>query len=80
MTIVTVQEAEANLSKLLKLVEAGEEVLIIRGETQVARLVNVEAKLKKQRVPGRWKGKFDAPDAAFAPLSADELVDWEGSI
>jgi prevent-host-death family protein len=43
MTIVTVRAAKANLSKLLQRVEAGEEIVIARGETPVARLTPVYA-------------------------------------
>ena len=41
--IVKLGDAKAELSKLLPLVEAGEEVLISRGETPVARLIPVAA-------------------------------------
>ena len=39
MTIYTVHEAKTQLSKLLAAMEAGEEVIIARGNTPVARLV-----------------------------------------
>ena len=39
MVTVNVHEAKTNLSRLLKQVEAGEEVIIARNGTPVARLV-----------------------------------------
>ena len=44
MTLVTVTEAKANLSKLLAMVERGEEVVIGRAGRPVATLMAVPAK------------------------------------
>jgi prevent-host-death family protein len=82
MTIVTIHEAKTNLSRLIKLVEAGEEVVIARGEKPVARLTLIEASPKKSRNLGygsftELKGKI--PNSAFFdPLSQDDLKLWEG--
>jgi prevent-host-death family protein len=71
----TVHQAKTNLSKLLRKAARGEEVVIARGKTPVAKLVAVLAK-KKKRVPGALKGKiWYAPDA-FAPLTKEELKEW----
>ncbi len=53
----TVHQAKTNLSKLLRKAARGEEVIIARGKTPVARLVALPHQ-KKKRVPGRWKGKI----------------------
>ncbi|MGH6950688.1 MAG: type II toxin-antitoxin system Phd/YefM family antitoxin [Vitreimonas sp.] len=42
MTKVTIHAAKTNLSKLIAQVEAGEEVVICRGDVEVARLVTIE--------------------------------------
>jgi len=61
---VNVHEAKTHLSKLLEIVEAGEQVVIARSGKPVAKLVPFEA---QPRRPGRLKGKiklradFDAP-------------------
>lgn len=39
MKTVTVHEAKTNLSRLLKEIEAGEEIVIARGKTPVAKLI-----------------------------------------
>jgi antitoxin (DNA-binding transcriptional repressor) of toxin-antitoxin stability system len=75
--IVTVHEAKTNLSKLLVLVQAGEEVVIARGKEPVARLVAIEA-LTPKRKPGSLKGKIALDDAFFEPLPESELALWEG--
>jgi antitoxin (DNA-binding transcriptional repressor) of toxin-antitoxin stability system len=62
MTFVTVTEAKANLSKLLAMVERGEEVVIGRAGRPVATLSAIVAKRQK-RVLGLGKGKgWIAPD------------------
>jgi prevent-host-death family protein len=47
MTLVTITEAKANLSKLIATVERGEEVIICRAGKPVARL----SPIKTQRKP-----------------------------
>ncbi len=79
MTVVTIHKAKTELSKLLKRVEAGEEIIIARGDKPVAKIVPAEPPAKKPRVPGAWKGKFTLPDSFFDPLPEEELAAWEGS-
>ena len=54
MTVVNVQEAKTQLSRLLTLVEAGEEVVIARYGKQVARLVRVVPRPPARRLGG-WR-------------------------
>lgn len=65
---VTVQEAKAQLSSLLRRVEAGEEVVIRRGRQPVAMLVRVPAHAGKRAIWGNLAGSV-APD--FDELPAD---------
>jgi prevent-host-death family protein len=76
MTTVTVHAAKTNLSKLLAQVEAGEEVVIMRGSTPVARLVPVERE-RPQPVFGSLKGQVFVTDAFFEPLPPEELDAWD---
>jgi prevent-host-death family protein len=79
MNKVTIHQAKTNLSKLLKLVEAGEDVIISRGNKEVARLTGINPGPVKSRGYGAWKGKFNIPDSFFFdPLPDDELALWEG--
>ena len=75
MTTVTVHVAKTNLSKLLAQVEAGEEVVIMRGSTPVAKLVPIE-KPRPKRQFGRLKGQVYTTDAFFEPLPPEELDAW----
>jgi prevent-host-death family protein len=79
MTTVTVHKAKTELSKLLKRVEAGEEIIIARGDKPIAKLTPAEPVAKKPRKPGAWKGKFALPDNVFDPLPEEELALWEGA-
>jgi len=74
--VVTVHYAKTNLSKLIAAVEAGEEVVIARGDKPVAKLAPVEAKSARTRRAGRLKGQFQVSPEFFAPMSDDELRDW----
>ena len=78
MTVVTIHKAKTELSKLLKRVEAGEEIVIARGGKPVARIVPAEPPKKKSRGEGAWAGQFVFPDSFFDPLPDDELDAWEG--
>ncbi len=75
MSTVSVHEAKTHLSRLLQLVEAGEEVVIARAGKPVARLVPVVEMLAK--VPGHLKGKIVVPDDFDDPLP-DEF--WTGPV
>jgi prevent-host-death family protein len=53
---VTVQEAKTQLSRLLRRVEAGEEVVIRRGRDRVAMLVRVEDQGTRREIWGDLEG------------------------
>ena len=76
MSVVTIHKAKTNLSRLIKKVSAGEEVLIARGDKVVARLVAMtDAKGKRQ--PGLLKGKLHVGPEFFEPLPPEESAGWE---
>jgi len=79
MAAFSIHQAKTNLSKLIARVEAGEEVVIMRGKTPVARLAPIETKTLKRRF-GMLKGKIpNLPDEFFFdPLPEEELRLWEG--
>ena len=77
MKTVNVHEAKTHLSRLLAQVEAGEDVVIARNGTPVARLVPCEPKRKPQF--GSWKGRIKVTDSFFDPLPEEELAAWEGN-
>lgn len=68
---VGVHEAKTQLSRLLRLVESGQEVEILRGGVLVARLV--PAGTREPRRFGTDHGRFVVPDDFDAPLPAEVL-------
>ncbi|MDO9384875.1 MAG: type II toxin-antitoxin system prevent-host-death family antitoxin [Hyphomicrobiaceae bacterium] len=73
---VTIHAAKTNLSKLIEAAQAGEEVIIAKGNKPVAKLVAVEKKkFKFNALKGRVKGPI--PDF-FEPMSEEDLELWEG--
>ena len=73
--MVGIHEAKTHLSRLLRRVAAGEEIVIARGGRPVARLVPVEP--PPQRALGRDRGLFEVPDDFDAPLPETVLGDFE---
>jgi prevent-host-death family protein len=65
---VTVQEAKTQLSRLLRRVEAGEEVVIRRGREPIAMLVRVTRQEQKRQI---WADLDGAMAADFDELPAD---------
>jgi len=76
MSISTIHEAKTNLSRLIQKAERGEEVVIARGKTPVAKIVPI--KKAKRRNLGIFKGVFTVGPEFFEPLPEDELRLWNG--
>ena len=74
METVTIHKAKTELSRLIKMACRGEEIVIARGKTPVAKLVPLH-KTTQKRVPGLWKGLVTYTPDAFDPLTDQELKD-----
>jgi len=74
---VTIHKAKTQLSQLVARAEAGEEIVIARGNTPVAKLVPLIPQRPK-RVFGSMKGKIALDESFFEPLPEEELRLWEG--
>jgi len=72
--IVTIHAAKTNLSRLVARAEAGEEIVIARGQKPVAKLVPIAPKPK--RLPGALRGKIAIGSEFFEPLPPEELDEW----
>lgn len=77
MDPINIHEAKTQLSKLIEVVEAGEEIVIARAGKPVAKLVPFKP-VRPVRKPGLMKGKFEVPDSFFDPLPDDILEYFEG--
>ena len=76
MLVVNMHEAKTRLSELVRLVEAGEKVVLARNGTPVAELVPTAP--PKKREGGFWKGQvwispdFDEPLPEFEEYIGSE--------
>jgi antitoxin (DNA-binding transcriptional repressor) of toxin-antitoxin stability system len=77
MKVFTVHAAKTQFSKLIGWAQAGEEIIIAKGSTPVAKLVALSGGQAPARSFGAMKGKATVTDAFFEPLPANELDAWE---
>ena len=75
MTQVGIHEAKTHLSRLLRRVAAGEEVVIARAGRPIARLVPVRE--TRPRELGRDRGVFSVPDDFDESLPDETLRSFE---
>ena len=73
MPAINLNEAKANLSRLVDAAMAGEEIIIAKAGKPVIRLTPVEGLAPRQ--PGIAKGCLT--EAFFDPLPDQELSTWE---
>ena len=71
----SIHAAKTQLSRLVEQAEAGEEVIIARGSTPVARLTKLRPARRTRRF-GAMRGRARVTDAFFEPLPPDELRRW----
>jgi prevent-host-death family protein len=76
MIHVNINEAKTHLSRLLKRVAAGEEIIISKAGKPMARLCPL-SEPDAERIPGRDKGILQIPDDFDAPLPEDLLERFE---
>lgn len=75
---INLYEAKTHLSRLVDRAAAGEEIIIAKNGSPVARLVPLAPVMARRRAGGDWKGKvWIAPDFD-EPLSGEDLALWEG--
>lgn len=77
MKIINIYKAKTEFSKLVELVQSGEEVIISKAGKPMAKLVAYQGKLE-QRVPGYWKNQVRIADDFDASLPAEILDGFYG--
>jgi prevent-host-death family protein len=73
---VNVHEAKTRLSQLLAEVEGGQEIVVARNGTPVAKLVPFPKPARRRLRVDTWKGRLGMSPDFDAPLSEDELKGW----
>jgi prevent-host-death family protein len=73
--VVNMHQAKSSLSRLVERALAGEDVVIARNGEPLVKLVPIP-KERKQRMPGRLKGKsWMAPDFELTDAEIEELFE-----
>jgi antitoxin (DNA-binding transcriptional repressor) of toxin-antitoxin stability system len=76
MATVTIHTAKTTLSQLLVRVEAGEEIVLARGKTPIAKLVPFRPAPTGRRF-GALRGSVSVGPEFFEPLPEPDLAAWE---
>jgi len=72
----SINAAKTQLSRLIEHADNGEEVIIARGSTPVARLTRLRPTRPARRF-GAMRGRARVTPAFFTPLPVRELKRWE---
>lgn len=79
MRQINIHEAKTHLSRLVEDAARGDEIVIAKAGKPVARLVGIDH-TPAPRIPGTLKGKVKVTTGFDAPLPADILEAFEGTI
>lgn len=80
MTRVNIQDAKTHLSRYIDRVEQGEVIIVCRHNRPVAELRAIETSLARPaRVAGLLKGRIHWEPDAFAPMTAEELAEFDAA-
>ena len=78
MIRVNIQEAKTHLSRYIDRVEQGDVVVVCRHNQPVAELRAIETSpVRPARVAGLLKGQVRWEPDAFAPMTAEELAEFD---
>lgn len=70
MTVVNIHDAKTRLSKLLEQVQSGEDVVIAKAGTPIARLIPYAQAKRRIAPPGGMAGEIWIADDFDAPIDA----------
>ncbi len=74
---VNIHEAKSNLSRLLEMAANGEEIIIAKAGTPVAKLIAIRPEKKIPRKLGGFENEIWIADDFDAPLPDDLLAEFE---
>jgi prevent-host-death family protein len=72
----TVHQAKTHLSRLLKEAEEGKEVIVMRGDKAVARIVSIEQAVPKRRLAGGFEFLAHPDPHVFDPLTDEQMIEY----
>ena len=75
----TVHQAKTHFSRLLKEAEAGQEVIVMRGTTPIAKIIAIAPPEPEPELPfrliGAYRGKISWIEGTFDPMTDEELIE-----
>lgn len=77
MISVGVNEIRSRLAEIIRTVESGETVVLTRHQSPFAELRPLPQPTKTRQL-GFLAGWLEVPEGAFAPMTEEELSDWDG--
>jgi len=77
-TTYNLYEAKTGLSRLVDRAAQGEEIIIAKAGTPLARLGPVSTRGPKRRKPGGWEGRVFIADDFDEPLPPEIQASFEG--
>ena len=74
----TVHQAKTHFSRLLKEAEAGQEVIVMRGNKPVAKLIPIDEPAPAPEFAriGGFEGLIQFDDRIFDPLTDEEMIEY----
>ena len=72
----TVHQAKTHFSRLLKEVEAGKEVIVMRGNKPIAKLVSLEPVTPKKPRLGGFEFLAPVDPSVFDPLTDEQMIEY----
>ena len=78
MIKLNIHEIKTQFSKYIDMVEAGETVVVCKRNIPVAEIRAIERKKKRTPVFGSAAGMVEIKPSFDAPMTEEELAEWEG--
>jgi prevent-host-death family protein len=72
----TVHQAKTHFSKLLKEAEAGKEVIVMRGNKPIAKLISIDPAMPPKRRIGGFEHLPPPDPSVFDPLTDEEMIEY----
>lgn len=76
VTTFDISAAKARFSELIRRAEAGEEIVVARGNRPVVRFVPYVSKVRPSKGFGSMKGLVEVGPEFFEPLPEEDLEAW----
>jgi antitoxin (DNA-binding transcriptional repressor) of toxin-antitoxin stability system len=79
MKRVNIADAKAHLSEYMRDVKRGETIIICERNVPIAEMKAYDPaqEVPRKRILGRWDGLMEIDDSVFAPMTDEEVAEFE---